>query len=335
MELEKLVNDIFIAKTVSDVLGPLDAGRKKRQNDTVKFLHPDRWVAGNIHVATKAFARLQELLAEETKSSEFEIVTKKRVYKVSGLAYQGSVSNLYHCRYARDDKMKDGLLKFPRSVRDSDLMLAEAKTLKAIWDSKDDRRAFFPRFEESFKHRDKTTKIDRTALVVRQLPGFISLAEVKRIFPDGLEVRDLAWIWRRILVAISLLSELDIVHGSIIPEHILIHSELHGVQLTGMTTSVESGQAIKVLGGKRNFFPPEVLNKKPASVATDIYTLHATMAYMLRDDAPKQFRAFIKGCMFERPKVRPHDSLMLLKELDELLERLYGLRKFREFPEIV
>jgi hypothetical protein len=336
VSIEDVAIRVFNAKTARDLLGPDDEERKNREKELKRLIHPDRYFGTQAEIATKAFSILEELLYEEkrTKSSRFDVTTRARTYEASGTAYKGTVGNLYACRYVRGDEVKEGLLKLPRAVRDSDLISAEARSLKAIWESKNTANVFFPRFEETFKHRDQATKIDRQALVVRRIPDFISLAEVAKSFPAGLEIRDLAWIWRRCLVALTLLSELEIVHGSVIPEHILIKPDTHSVMLTGMTTSVRSEEIIKVLGGDKKFYPPEVLNKECASTATDIYMLCATMNALMRADTPKQFRLFVKGCTFERPKVRPQNPLMLLDEFDELLERMYGPRRFRVFPNI-
>lgn len=343
MEFEELVLSVLKAKTAEDVLGPDDSGRKTREKNLKMLLHPDRYVSphkpfgkGNkMKLATEAFAKLEELLylEKQSLSSSFDVTTRTRLYKASETAYKGTVGNLYACRYVRDDEVKEGLLKLPRAVRDSDLIVAEAKALKAVWESKNTANVFFPRFEETFKHRDAKTKIDRQALVVRRIPGFISLAEVAKSFPAGLDIRDLAWIWRRCLVALTLLSELEIVHGSVIPAHILIKPDIHGVMLTGMTTSVRTGEAVKILGGgKEMWFPPEVLRKEPASTASDIYTLCGTMRELMQEDTPKQFKMFVKGCTFDRIKSRPQNPLALLDEFDELLERMYGPRRFRVFP---
>ncbi len=42
--------------------------------------------------------------------------------------------------------------------------------------------------------------------------------------------------------------------------------------------------------------------------------------------------AFAKGCLLANPRRRPCDAWALLRELDEVLERLYGPRVFRPFP---
>lgn len=335
-ELRRTAVAIDSATTAVEVVGPDDDGRKAHLRMITKRIHPDRWTDPKLRaIAQGAFARLQELLELEARAASlsFDVTTKKRTYLVKDLAFRGTVANLYDCTYSRDGELKTGLLKLPRSVHDNDLIQAEAQSLKKIWATGRRRTAFFPRIEDVFKHRDRASHVDRQAIVTRRLDGFISLEHVKHALPDGLDARDLAWVWRRCLAAASLLAELDIVHGSLIPAHILIHPIEHGVQFCGFTTSVPAGGIIKVSGGgSTQFYPPEVRAKEEATHATDLYTLHRTMDYMLRYDAPRQFRSFVAGVAFDRPAVRPQDSKALLGEFDELLERLYGPRRFREFP---
>jgi hypothetical protein len=56
-----------------------------------------------------------------------------------------------------------------------------------------------------------------------------------------------------------------------------------------------------------------------------------TMTYLMGDRAPRPLRAFAGGCTQHALHRRPDDAWRLLSELDELLERLYGRRKFRPF----
>jgi hypothetical protein len=47
--------------------------------------------------------------------------------------------------------------------------------------------------------------------------------------------------------------------------------------------------------------------------------------------APKQLVAFGQGCMMKSPGMRPKDGWEVLSEFNELLERLWGKRKFVPF----
>jgi hypothetical protein len=55
------------------------------------------------------------------------------------------------------------------------------------------------------------------------------------------------------------------------------------------------------------------------------------MAELIGGRAPARMAAFARGCLLASPGRRPQDAWRLLAELDEMLERLYGSRKFRPF----
>ncbi len=114
-------------------------------------------------------------------------------------------------------------------------------------------------------------------------------------YPQGLDARDLAWIWRRVLAVLSYVSERGWC-TSITPEHILIELIRHLSSWWAGRLRSRPEKTISLLGSDRKFFPPEFFAKAPASTATDIYTLSTTMGHLLRADAPPQWRAFITGC---------------------------------------
>ncbi|MFD0855596.1 molecular chaperone DnaJ, partial [Actinomadura adrarensis] len=81
----------------------------------------------------------------------------------------------------------------------------------------------------------------------------------------------------------------------------------------------------------RGWYPPEVPGREQASPATDIYMATRTMTHLMGDKAPAPMRSFAKGCLLASQRRRPGDAWRLLAEFDELLERLYGPRRFRPF----
>jgi hypothetical protein len=52
---------------------------------------------------------------------------------------------------------------------------------------------------------------------------------------------------------------------------------------------------------------------------------------LMGDQAPAPLRAFLRGCPLPVPEARPRDAWLLLAELDDILDRLYGPRTFRPF----
>jgi len=63
----------------------------------------------------------------------------------------------------------------------------------------------------------------------------------------------------------------------------------------------------------------------------DIWLATRCMAQLVGDLMPAPLASFARGCMLPSPDRRPADAWRLLAELDAVLERLYGPRKFRPF----
>ena len=74
----------------------------------------------------------------------------------------------------------------------------------------------------------------RHALVFRHPSGFWgSLAALNARFPQGIDPRHSVWIWRRMLDVLHFVHTLGWSHGSVSPDHALVHPKDHGVQLIG------------------------------------------------------------------------------------------------------
>jgi hypothetical protein len=122
---------------------------------------------------------------------------------------------------------------------------------------------------------------------------------------------------------------------------VLIHPADHGLVLVDWCCSVPGCYAAKDPSGLvpavvrrlagAGHYPPEVLAGRPASPATDVFMATRCMTGLLGDGVPRPLRAFADGCTLRAPERRPGDAWRLLGELDEVLERLYGPRRFRPF----
>ncbi|MET0543124.1 MAG: protein kinase family protein [Variovorax sp.] len=82
----------------------------------------------------------------------------------------------------------------------------------------------------------------RTALVLRHPAGFWgSLADVRRLNPQGIDARHAVWIWRRMLEVLAFVHDNGWVHSSLTPEHALVHPRDHGVLLIGWADAHRPG----------------------------------------------------------------------------------------------
>jgi len=258
-------------------------------------------------------------------------------YRVGGRIGRGDLADLYAAETGRGEPV---VLKVPHDPADSDLIEREAVALNQLA-TEGERRflPYVPRLVETFRYRDVATGTVRQVNVLGRLQGCYSLAEVRDAYPDGLDPRDVAWMWRRLLVALGFAHHAMVLHGAVIPEHVLIHPEKHGLVLVDWCYSVPgcyapvdpSGLVPAMIDRYADWYPWEVPARRPAGPATDIHMATLCMAYLLPDELPRPLRQFIRGCVLPGRRSRPYDAWELLGELDEILERLYGPRRFRPF----
>ncbi|MER6177698.1 lipopolysaccharide kinase InaA family protein [Streptosporangium sp. NPDC001681] len=308
---------VTAARTPDDLFGGGSAHRSYRR--LARLLHPDLAPGAE---AAEAFARLAKLWAARGgapgPAAETVITTGRGTYRIGGVFRRGASAVLY-------ESGPDTLLKLPRSHADNDLMCREANALETIARDGDPLLLpYVPRLVDSFRHR--RDGVERRANVISRVPdGFVSLDEVRRRRPV-LDARDVAWIWRRLLVAVGAAHRAGVVHGAVFGHHVLVHPVDHGLVLVDWSQSVPLGTPLTALVTRhRDDYPPEVLARKPATPATDIHLATRSVAALMGDQAPTPIRRFVRGSLLSPPG----DAWRLLGELDDLLDDLYGPRKYR------
>ncbi|WP_433059243.1 serine/threonine protein kinase [Dactylosporangium sp. CS-033363] len=299
--------------TAEELFGGGDAHGRYRT--LAKLVHPD--AAGPR--GTKAFARLAELWRDRGT-----IRSPRGTYSTDALEHRGDLANLY--------RVPEGHLKLVRDPSCNDLMAREAAALRRMAEHGDPRYLpYVPRLVDSFRHRSAAGETRRANVVAVSAARLWSLRAVQEKRPHGLDPRDAAWMWRRLLVALGLAHRAGVVHGAVVPQHVLIEPADHGVILVDWCYSASApGERIPALVPGFDY-PPEVLSRGTPGAYTDIYMAASVMAGLMGDRAPKGLRRFADGCRLASPRQRPDDAWKLLGELDELLHRLYGPRKFRPF----
>lgn len=292
-----------------------DLGEKRAYKKWAKLVHPDTVGVARRATATDAFAKLANLYKRAERAPVLQ--GRRRSYRMDRVHASGDLAELY----------VDGsaLIKVPRSAVDNDLMETEAAALRRLWSDGDPKfRPYAPRLIESFVCEDPRRNRRRVNVLELQ-PGMISLAEIDR----PLDPRDAAWIWRRLLTALGWAHRAGVTHGAVLPEHVLIHPEEHGLVLVDWCYAGHRPAAI--VKARLSDYPPEVLNDRLAGPATDIYMATVLMTRLIGARMPAAMRRFAAGCVYDAPRMRPQDAWALLGEFDELIHRLYGPRKFRPF----
>ena len=319
---DEAIARIEAARSFRDLLGAgANGGRTIESNagsaykKWAKLVHPDAVTASRRATATDAFAKLSALYKKAEKAPVLH--GRRRAYRMGETFAEGDITELY----------ADGaaLIKVPRHPADNDLLETEAEALRRLWSHGDPKfRPYAARLIESFVWEDAQRRRRRANVVALQR-GMISLDRVS----GPRDARDVAWIWRRLLVAVGWAHRAGVTHGAILPEHVLIHPEERGVALVDWCYAGHRPKAI--VKARMSDYPPEVLHDNLAGPATDIFMVTRLMTRLIGSRMPQPLRLFAAGCMYDAPRMRPQDAWALLGEFDELLHRLYGPRKFRPF----
>jgi curved DNA-binding protein CbpA len=247
-----------------------------------RLLHPD--LAPGAEEAFKQLASLWETYSRGQAVGP---------YRVGPPLHKGGTAVLYP---AVREGEGEALLKVARDPSDNPLLVREAAALRKIAAEGDPRfLPYIPRLIATFRY--KAGGVVRQANVISRVPdGFVTLERVG----TGLDPRDVAWIWRRMLVAAGLAHRAGVAHGAVLPRHVLVHPVDHGLVLVDWCRSERFDERADIAG------------------------LTKVVEHLI-GDCPRPMRAFIRGCL-PRP---PSDAWALLRELDGLLDTLYGPRTYR------
>src|SRR3954454_14616389 len=178
------------ADLFGELIGDPQAALKRRYRELVTIAHPDR-NQGSIDAANEACIALQEWYAVAQRqiaqgvyglAPRISATTKLHQYLGYAPPLQGDLCELYPAEGASDPV----LLKVSRLARNNDLLLAEAQALRKIDRALDGQRtrAHFPTLVEHFLLRT-TAGDQRHTNVLRAEAGYVSLAEVLRVYPNG------------------------------------------------------------------------------------------------------------------------------------------------------
>jgi serine/threonine protein kinase len=276
---------------------------------------------------------------------------------------QGDLCDVHHCTYSKpedepDDASKgkdrwevimggdsgpkdlQGALKVVRGVGDNDLASNEARVLGHLYppEAKDEKfYRYLPRLLGAVEHEGRQTN------VFTFLEDYVSMAAVLEAYPNGIDYRDLAWMFKRLLVAIGFAHSRGVVHGAVLPPHVMIHPTGHGAKLIDWSYAVKSEDKTSIRAYPapwRAYYAPEVFAKQLPTAATDIYMAAKCCVALLGGSlsnnelpasVPDEVQSLLAECLVEAPSQRPQDAWDLHERFDGLLRKLVGKPKYRPF----
>ena len=373
-ELERISTSLKQAHSPEEIFGTLTGTQaemleaaRKIFRQMAKSVHPDLYEGtADFDKASAAFKKLAQFWEHAQISIEndiygtsdtretfkpFTICTKHCQYTVERLLTCGDLCGLYIGRGVSlgppTDKKSREILKVPIKPEDNDLMANEARILSHLRSSEDyeNLRHFVSQLIDSFSYHEEATGIVRRVNVIAYIEGLYSLQEVQEAYPEGIDAKDMAWIWRRLLVALGFAHTHKVIHGCVIPPHVMVHPEEHGVVLVDWSYAVldpvVTDERISAISGPyREWYPAEVFAKDVPTPGLDICMAARCMIDLLGGDphrrtmpdtVPSRIQNYLKGCTLPNPHRRPQDAHKLLEAFDELIEQIWGPRTFHKF----
>jgi serine/threonine protein kinase len=309
-----LLKRIAKAKSFKELLDGDNAARAYRR--IAKLCHPDVVPDGLKDEATIAFANLG-ILYGALNGAPKERSAVVAGYVVKSPLAKGDICDLYLVESIRCD---DAVLKIVRSARDNDLLEREVATLKAVQaEPSTPVQHYAPQVLSSFKASG------RRAIVMAHQDGYLSLEDIMAMYPAGLDFRHIVWMGNRLLSILGFIHRRGIVHGAILPPHLLYHPTSHDLCLIDWCYSAQGGATIPARVNRyAGCYPDEVGRKISAVPATDLYM----MAQTLRSASaltPDRFDALFQYCTAGSPASRPDDAWSVQDMWKKLAQDQYGV----------
>lgn len=276
-----------------------------------------------------------------------EVTVGSRRFQVCDRIEIGAISTIYRCRFQSARSDVEGVFKIARDPRVNDLIENEARFLRRLHAAADAERfnAFLPAIEESFRFGEgasarRQANILRMHPEIRSPDELYSLAEIKAQYPGGLDPRDVAWVWRRLLSVIGHVHAHDIVHTQVLPMHVLVEPRDHKLVLIDWCCAqslVEKRAPTIISGGYRPWYNRAGGATESATRGLDIdFAARCMIDLMGGDPITETFPANLDPALqryFQRclaaTSPASTDAFRLLADFDHLIETLWGPRKYR------
>ncbi|WP_163870261.1 hypothetical protein [Myxococcus eversor] len=161
-------------------------------------------------------------------------------YVLLGRLGRGDGSDVFLAR--RDSRITElVVLKVARALVDKDLLAHEYEVLEDLQRTKAQGAEYFTRLLPQPVARGTVKDpegVARAALVYRWTSGFQhTLADVREVYPDGVDPRAAVWMWKRALELLGFVHRAGYVHGAVLPPHLLVHPRDHGLMLIGWSSA--------------------------------------------------------------------------------------------------
>ncbi len=272
-----------------------------------------------------------------------DLAVGSSVYRVLDRVAVGSRCVVYRCTFRSHRSPGEGTFKVARDPVSNAAVAREAEALRHLHaaDPAGQFTPFLPTVLESFGYVGGPNEPPRHANVLRLHPDVRSpaddlytLAEVRAAYPAGLDARDVAWVWRRLLTVLGFAHAAGVAHGAVLPVHVLVDPADHKLVLIDWAAATLPARPTPPV-------PPAAPAAYRAWVAVDRYPSHAAdvrlaarcMLALLgsADDTPPPPAAdpAVVRHLDRAAHAAASEAWQLRAEFDQLIDTLWGPRRFR------
>ena len=335
------------ARCPEDIFGAAPADWLNEYRSWAKLVHEDVVKVKDKAAAHEAFllltkwrdqaeAKMAASTYGDSKPSVLATLrTKTAAYDLVELIEAGDIADLYNGECAG----KAILIKVCRNAANNDLMKTEADILAMLPAKLDPKHAvYFPSLLDSFEVPQGAAKV--RVNVFGALPdGAVSLTAVRERYPDGIDPKDAAWMWNRMLEALHLLHVEGYIHANVTPDRFLIVPTTHQGILTDFCYARKVGQPAKAISPRwAGFYPSDLIGKKGLDTGVDLclaahcmnYLLGSSLTSVIPGKIPRAIAGLLKACWLG-PAHRMTKAKILHADFRLVREGLGWKRGFRPF----
>jgi hypothetical protein len=172
----------------------------------------------------------------------------------------GDISDVYIGQRARWPS-ELVVMKLLRDSNDMSLVNNEWETLQKLHRSQaPGADTFVMRIPQPVMHGNITAgpHPGKHVSIFRWTSGFYhNFEKILQVYPQGIPPIASIWIWRRILEVLSFIHNSGMVHGAVLPSHLLVQENEHGVLLVGYSAAGRSGEKLHMKAHRFEAFYPQ------------------------------------------------------------------------------
>lgn len=255
---------------------------------------------------------------------------------------RGDISDVYTAQRARWPT-ELAVLKVLRNPQDETLFDNEWNILQALHQSEARGAEIFSTLIPQPIIHGKITGgsfVGQHASIFRWESGFYhTFSQVMQTYPHGIPARASIWVWRRILEILSFIHASGMAHGAILPEHLLIQENEHGVRLVGYSHAGHLGDQWHPPSNKHeSFFPQPAKSWATLTPQLDlVMSARCIVAILggnpatasLPESVPEPLARVIRRVALAKPTTDSNeDAWTIREELGQIAEQVYGAPQF-------